>query len=69
AEAFKTAEEMRNKLKSSTVIYNGDELHVKISIGISEIRKTDQSSSEIIRRADQALYLSKERGRDQTTVI
>ncbi|MFM7739960.1 MAG: diguanylate cyclase [Planctomycetota bacterium] len=69
AEAFTTAEEMRNKLKSSTVIYNGDELHVKISIGISEIRKTDQSSSEIIRRADQALYLSKERGRDQTTVI
>nr|HPO49509.1 GGDEF domain-containing protein [Spirochaetota bacterium] len=37
--------------------------HISISIGISEFRMNDESNEELIQRADQALYVTKEQGR------
>ncbi len=40
-----------------------------ISIGISFFQKTDTESMDILKRADRALYLSKEKGRNQANLL
>jgi diguanylate cyclase (GGDEF)-like protein len=44
-------------------------LHITISIGIAEIRAEDSSVYEILQRADEALYLAKNNGRDRCEII
>ncbi len=39
--------------------------HMSISIGFSQIKPSDHSTDDLVKRADNALYRSKESGRDQ----
>ena len=43
--------------------------HLTVSIGLSFVEASDEEPEDAVRRADQALYLAKEDGRNQTKMI
>ena len=66
--AFLTAERLRNIVAAMKVPWDPPLPQVTISLGLFTFDKnTNLPSEEIIKRADEALYLSKERGRNRTT--
>ena len=65
--AMELAETVRQNIKAMTVIHEGQEMKVTMSIGVTlfdpEVDKTNKS---MIERADKALYACKREGRDQS---
>jgi diguanylate cyclase (GGDEF)-like protein/PAS domain S-box-containing protein len=60
------AERLRDSLEKCTVRdMGGNELHFTVSIGVVERRVTDADMETIIRRADEALYRAKDKGRNR----
>lgn len=56
------------KLRQAISDYNFDTLgHLTISIGVAEL-ETDDTIEELIHKSDNALYMAKERGRDQVVI-
>ena len=66
--AYIVAERLRNAVADHEFTGYKTSLHVTISIGISEFPSSDTDSLELIRKADTALYQSKEGGRNKTTI-
>ncbi len=66
--AYIVAERLRNAVANHEFTGYKTSLHVTISIGISEFPSSDTDSLELIRKADTALYQSKEGGRNKTTI-
>ena len=67
--AWLAAERVRKEIESLTIDYKGALLNVTISLGAATYGgEVDCSGSELIRRADEALYTSKKTGRNKTTV-
>ena len=66
--AYIVAERLRNAVANHEFTGYKTPLHVTISIGISEFPRSDLSSDGLIRKADTALYRSKEGGRNKTTI-
>jgi len=65
--AFDIAERIRTNLKSvnwSRTLQSSNHERLTVSIGIAEINH-DENVESLIRRADQALYLAKRKGRDR----
>lgn len=68
-ESFTAAERIRLAISSKKSI-PGSNKHVTVSLGCSTYKSSDKSEvGHILSRADQALYLSKENGRNQTSSI
>ena len=67
-EAFILAERLRSKIEALTVIYEGSEIKFTISLGISEVEKLTEDHMKWLECSDSALYISKESGRNKTTV-
>lgn len=68
--AWTFAERLRNAVEQAAVVHAEDSLKVTISLGISVLNDEPcHSHSQLIERADQALYQSKEGGRNRTTVF
>jgi len=65
-EAYIIAEKLRTKIEEIPIVYHDDNMYITISIGISVVKK-DIPLAEAIKHADSAMYLSKSRGRNQTT--
>ena len=66
--AYLVAERLRNMVANMTVVWEPTLPQVTISLGIFTFNKNiDLSADEIIERADEALYSSKERGRNCST--
>jgi|GEM_PF-1180001 len=68
-EALEFANRMRAAVKSLTAV--GPilgERKITLSIGIAELRADSDSSDSLFSRADKAVYLSKEQGKDQANV-
>jgi diguanylate cyclase (GGDEF)-like protein len=64
------AERVRKKIEGYAFPADTDTLHVTISIGVAEFSaQSVRSPSQIIAQADQALYRSKEGGRNRVTVF
>ena len=64
--AFILAERLREKLASVELNYGEHKLHVTMSVGIAAYSaKDDDSNTDLIRKADKALYLAKESGRNR----
>jgi diguanylate cyclase (GGDEF)-like protein len=63
--ANKKAEEIRKKLQS--IVLNRESLLISttVSIGIATFPEDGNSTKELINRADQAMYVAKEKGRNQ----
>ena len=66
--AFDRAEAWREALASSTIRYDEQDLSIKISAGVACFPVSVESSEELIKAADKALYHSKENGRNKVTV-
>ena len=64
--AFKVVENIREKIAAKE--FGDKKLRVTSSFGIAQY-KGDSSITEIISRADKALYMSKENGRNQTQIL
>lgn len=65
-EAYILAERLRKKI-AATPCPTGKT--ITISLGISSYNKEDASPEDVIQRADYALYQSKQKGRNKTTII
>lgn len=63
------AERLLASLRSEPVTWNGLEIPVTSSIGLTSLRKGDGSIDAALARADQALYSSKHGGRDRFQVL
>jgi len=66
--AEEVAERIRAVVENHRVIHEGHELTVTISLGLSMLGENTVDKDELIRVADEALYVSKRNGRNQVTV-
>lgn len=57
------AEKLCNNVRESRFILDGIDFKVTLSIGVAEV-SADDTPETLLKRADEALYLVKERGRD-----
>ncbi|MGB6020549.1 MAG: GGDEF domain-containing protein [Sulfurimonadaceae bacterium] len=64
--AFTLAEKIRSEVQNIAIEYDGQEVSVTTSIGVSQNAETDKSFDDIFARADKALYQAKAQGRNQT---
>ncbi|GIU49958.1 diguanylate cyclase [Shewanella sp. KT0246] len=61
-------ERLRKKIEASQVVYKNQIIKVTISIGVNALTEDVKTSSSWLSGADKALYLSKENGRNQTSI-
>ena len=59
------AERLRQKVERHLFTSDEIRLHVTVSLGVTEIKEVDLSPSEIIHKADTALYEAKHQGRNK----
>ena len=70
AENAKTfAERLRHSIEANIIEWEGQEIKYTISLGIAELNQEILSHEVWLQKSDQALYFSKEHGRNQTTVF
>jgi diguanylate cyclase (GGDEF)-like protein len=62
------AERLREKIEQTTVTHEGVEIKFTISLGIAEFDPEQSNHSQWLERADKALYVSKESGRNSSTI-
>ena len=62
--AVKVAERLREKVAGLRVIAEGSVIHYTVSIGLTALGPDDEGLREVVRRADQALYEAKRKGRN-----
>ena len=67
-EAEVVAERCRKKIEAAAVRVNDASLTFRISVGIAGVRSTDANAHVAMNRADAALYLAKENGRNQVRI-
>ena len=68
SKAAEIAERMRLKLESDPIQTEGAAIEVRISVGVAEHRHNADTASQLVRRADTALYAAKGRGRNRVEV-
>jgi diguanylate cyclase (GGDEF)-like protein len=66
--AFKKAELFRTQLVLNKINVDNLLIQVNVSIGLACINESILSLDELINRADHALYIAKDNGRNQTIV-
>ncbi len=66
--AADVAERIRQTIQNHSFVFEGKEIPITISIGVSLKTDQDQSWVEVYERADKALYQSKNSGRNKVTV-
>jgi len=66
-DASATADRVRERIsKLPVVMPSGEPVNFSVSIGVSTFEKDDEDAEAALARADEALYLAKENGRNQT---
>ena len=65
-EAYVLAERIRKEIENVFITYDGQDIFVTTSIGISESKQSDTEFENIFSRADMALYQAKNLGRNRT---
>ncbi len=66
--AFVVAERIRNALAAAAVPHEGVLIRVTASFGVAEISSGSESMEELMERADKAMYLAKQQGRNRTVL-
>ena len=66
--AAEIAERIRGKLHELPMQVSGAEIQVRVSVGIAEHRRHEDTPAQLIRRADSALYKAKGDGRNRVEV-
>jgi len=68
--AVKTPEELKNLLDECNLFFQNNDASIKASMSIGIVEAANRTSLEkIIKKADQALYKSKENGKAQSTIL
>jgi diguanylate cyclase (GGDEF)-like protein len=62
--AMELAEQLRKRVASHTFVFEAEEIPVTVSIGVSTVVDENIPENELIRRADEKLYLAKSEGRN-----
>ena len=62
--ATKAINKLRQKIADHSIQVDGKSIHVTLSFGVSEL-EDDDPIADVIKRADNALYRAKEKGRNQ----
>ncbi len=62
--AAEAAEKIRQRLAEVPLIVRGGELRLSVSVGVAEAAR-DEAVTEVVRRADDALYQAKQAGRNR----
>ncbi len=65
-DAYTLAEKIRKKVENNFITYEGQDIFMTTSIGISENQDTDTAFENIFSRSDSALYQAKNEGRNKT---
>jgi diguanylate cyclase (GGDEF)-like protein/PAS domain S-box-containing protein len=68
-EAALVAERIRKEIEKNTILYDGMEIKLTVSIGIAEFIHSDKEVDDIIKRADKALYKAKFSGRNNVCLL
>jgi diguanylate cyclase (GGDEF)-like protein len=67
--AEKIAERIRSSIENLDILYEGQHMSLTISLGVAQFNpETDQTAKSLVDRADKALYVSKQSGRNRVTV-
>ncbi len=66
--AQEIAERIRATIESHVFNYDSKNIPITISIGVTELNTIDQGWEDLFKRADSALYVSKQGGRNRVTV-
>lgn len=64
-QGYEIAERFRKVVQDHDFIYEGKTLPVTISVGVADYRQGVGSGTDLFKRADQAVYASKDGGRNQ----
>lgn len=67
ADASKMMQALRVQLANTPIIFNGNELHVTVSMGVSALSPTDATFTDWFVRVDDYLYQAKQAGRNRLT--
>ncbi len=67
--ALEVAERIRQRFQNLVVATTFGEIQTTVSIGLSEARASDQSYEDALHRSDEALYLAKNAGRNNTKYL
>lgn len=65
--ALVVAERLRGAVEAMVVARNQDTIPVTVSIGVATITHGDRSANDVVQRADQALYVAKQNGRNRVS--
>ena len=65
AGARDAAEKIRRTIEKIEFVYREETVKVTVSIGLTEVEKTDETHQKVFERADIALYQAKKNGRNQ----
>ena len=68
-EAFKIAERLRKEAKKHTFIIGQNKITITSSFGVTTTNNSEISVDDLIPKADQALYQSKQTGRNRVTFL
>jgi diguanylate cyclase (GGDEF)-like protein len=66
--AMRVAEKIRAVVKNISVKTDTKQISFTVSLGVAGYRSEDEDASEILERADRALYEAKESGRDRSVL-
>lgn len=64
-QAFEIAERLRKLVEKHHFVYEGQRLPVTASIGVADYRQGVNTGTDLFKRADEAVYKSKDGGRNQ----
>jgi diguanylate cyclase (GGDEF)-like protein len=66
AQASVLAERLRTLIERSPCEHDGQQVSVTVSVGVACLRGENQTPSDLLERADQALYAAKSGGRNRS---
>ncbi|HNX76195.1 MAG TPA: diguanylate cyclase [Candidatus Rifleibacterium sp.] len=67
-EAFVVAERIRKAIEGSEYVYRDAHMRVTVSIGVSSLHLRNLTMEELVDEADRALYVAKNKGRNQVFI-
>jgi diguanylate cyclase (GGDEF)-like protein len=59
------AETLRQKVAEHLFVFQADSIRVSISVGAALLQDADRSANDLIKRADEKLYVAKNSGRNR----